>query len=223
MPDFRDLPDRGSEDSLRDLLDDAVATVEPAPALHRIQQRVRDGAGTAGPRPWLYATGAAVLATAATLTAVFVLGPDPSAPRTTGPAASTTAPAPAPTDGSSAPDGGSPTQEPTQEPTPEPTQEPTPGTSAPAGGTIAALPVYYVADTPTGPRLFREFHRDEVAGGGAPDLTRAAVTEATGGSPLDPDYRTDWPEGTSAVAATLSGPGSSTGSGSRERWAGAAH
>lgn len=204
MPDLPELPERPdhrSDDSLRALFDDAVADVEPAPALHRIQRRVRDGAGTSGPRPWLYAAGAAVLATAATLLAVFVIAPDPTTPRTTGPAASTSDPAP--TDGSAGPDGALLPASPPTTPPASPSQEQTGSTSTPGGGTVAALPVYYVADTPVGPRLFREFHRQQVAGGTVEDLTRAALTESAGGSPLDPDYRTDWPDGTAAVTATM--------------------
>lgn len=76
------------------------------------------------------------------------------------------------------------------EPLPGPPVPPTAApTSAPAG---RAVPVYYVAQTPAGPRLQREFHR--VA---TDDPASAAVREMlaapTGG---DPDYRNPWPAGT---------------------------
>ena len=48
--------------------------------------------------------------------------------------------------------------------------------------------VYYVGDTPSGPRLFREFHR--VGGGASPEVAAQLVTQ----QPYDPDYYTVWPE-----------------------------
>jgi len=81
----------------------------------------------------------------------------------------------------------------TDEPTGTPTDEPT-ATDAPDGG--RAVPVYFVARTPQGPRLFREFQRVE----GDPLDEAAALVD--GGSPRDPDYRTLWPSGTvSSVSA----------------------
>ena len=62
----------------------------------------------------------------------------------------------------------------------------TPGTSGTPGLGIQA--VYFVGDTPSGPRLFREFHR--VGGGPSPEVAAQSVTRA----PYDPDYRTMWPE-----------------------------
>ena len=53
-----------------------------------------------------------------------------------------------------------------------------------------AVPVYFAGDGPGGrTRLFREFHRVE----GDP-LTEAARLVAGGGEPVDPDYRTLWPQ-----------------------------
>lgn len=71
----------------------------------------------------------------------------------------------------------------------------TPGES-PSG---TAVPVYYVADAPQGPRLFREFHRVD----GDPLTEVAALVD--GGSPLDPDYRTLWPGGTVEGAVASDG------------------
>lgn len=49
--------------------------------------------------------------------------------------------------------------------------------------------LYFVGDTPAGPRLYREFQR--VSGG--PVAALEAITNARGAQ--DPDYRTEWPEG----------------------------
>jgi hypothetical protein len=50
--------------------------------------------------------------------------------------------------------------------------------------------VYFVAETASGPRLYREFHRVETA-----DPASDAVREMFAGA-IDPDYRTPWPAGT---------------------------
>lgn len=86
-------------------------------------------------------------------------------------------------------DDPSPTDDP--ELTEEPTQEPSPD------GT--AVPVYFAGDGPGGvPRLFREFQR--VSGD---PLTEAARLVAGSGQPVDPDYRTLWPQvEIAAVTAT---------------------
>jgi hypothetical protein len=51
------------------------------------------------------------------------------------------------------------------------------------------VPVYYVGDTPDGPRLYREFRRVQA------ENPLAAAISALEQAPLDPDYRTYWPEG----------------------------
>ncbi len=54
----------------------------------------------------------------------------------------------------------------------------------------SAVPVYFAGDAPGGrTRLFREFHRVE-----GDQLTEAARLVAGGGEPVDPDYRTLWPQ-----------------------------
>jgi hypothetical protein len=65
------------------------------------------------------------------------------------------------------------------------------------------LPVYYVGDTPTGPRLYREFRAPTAEGG---DPLAMAVRMALEVTPDDPDYRIPWPEGTTA-SATYDEPG----------------
>jgi len=62
-------------------------------------------------------------------------------------------------------------------------------------GEPRALAGYYVAQTPSGPRLYREFHRVLTA-----DPASDAVREMLRG-PVDPDYRTSWP-----AATTLRSP-----------------
>lgn len=65
--------------------------------------------------------------------------------------------------------------------------------------TAAAVPVYYVADTSRGPRLYREFQ----PGGPGDDLDQALNAALTGEGLMDPDYRTDWPAGTTLENAAL--------------------
>ena len=147
-----------SDDDLRALLRDAASDVEPARALDTIRTRTKvtpmstRNAGPAGPRrPWIFAAVGAVAATAATITVVTVLGDDdPDPRRTSGPASSTSA---TPTPGEDATTSPSPSASPSA---PASTGTPT----APASA--RSVPVYYVGDTPAGPRLFREFHRLQV-------------------------------------------------------------
>ena len=74
-------------------------------------------------------------------------------------------------------------------PSSEATSEP-PDRGDDRGGVDTAVPVYFAGDGPGGrTRLFREFHRVE----GDP-LTEAARLVAGGGEPVDPDYRTLWPQ-----------------------------
>ncbi len=88
---------------------------------------------------------------------------------------------------------------------PTPTSSPTPSeglmTPSSAGSDATAVAVYYVGDTPRGPRLYRE-----IRGLGGEPLT-AAVSAAVGRDdddrrlyPLDPDYRVVWPPLTAAEA-----------------------
>jgi hypothetical protein len=55
------------------------------------------------------------------------------------------------------------------------------------------VPVYFVGDTPQGPRLFREFRAVE-----ADNPAEEALALMTAGDTLDPDYRTLYPGGTFA-------------------------
>ena len=95
---------------------------------------------------------------------------------------------------------------------PGPADSPSRSTS-PSGSTgtdpqTSTVAVYYVGDTPDGPRLYREFR--PVSG----DSLAAAVAAAVGRdvddsplTPLDPDYRVPWPAMTAASARTVAGQG----------------
>jgi hypothetical protein len=173
-------PPQPEDERLRALLDDAVSNVEPRPALDRIQARTKVVPMNSR-RRWVYAAAGAV-AVAATVTAVALTLDDEPA-TTSGPAASES---PTPT----------PAEEPSEEPSQTPTDEPS---TAPQE---QALAVYWVGDTPTGPRLFREFHRLPAGD----DAIRAAVEEAVGGQPFDPDYYSPWAGlGVGAAGASYDG------------------
>ena len=187
------------DDDLRPLLEDAVSDVDPPPALHHIQSRTRSKVVPMNSkRPWIFAALGAVAATAATLVAVTVITDDDPV-TTSGPAGSPSASA------SASPSGSATTEETEEaEPTPAPTDpSDEPPTEPPSGETLAA-PVYYVGETPAGTRLFREFHRIEDGSVTARDVSNA-LTEAVAGTPLDPDYRSDWPEGTSVPGVSITG------------------
>ncbi|MCO1655084.1 Gmad2 immunoglobulin-like domain-containing protein [Pseudonocardia humida] len=87
------------------------------------------------------------------------------------------------------------------DPVPVPTISagPRPASALPTGEPSAAraLPVYYIADTAAGPRLYREFHQVSTV-----DPATDAVGEMLGEpAGLDADYRTHWPP-----TAALRGP-----------------
>ena len=64
--------------------------------------------------------------------------------------------------------------------------------SEPNPVTSLAVPVYFVGDTPSGSRLYREFQRDT----GPTSAETFALDAALSGASLDPDYRSLWPVGT---------------------------
>src|SRR3954447_16861362 len=67
---------------------------------------------------------------------------------------------------------------------PAPTDSPAPSDSGSATGDTVAAPLYFVGDTPQGPRLFREFQKV-----GADDPVDEALAILAAGSAQDPDYR----------------------------------
>lgn len=165
------------DDEVRALLEEAVADVEPRPGLHEIRARTTPARSR---RPWLWGAGGAVLATAATIAAVAVLGG--------GPGTTDAAPGPA-----TQPAPG--TETPQQKPDDT-------ATTAGAGAEPVTVAVYYVGDTGHGPRLFKELHRVTTDN---PAL--AAARLAVEGTPDDPDYRSLWPAGTRVENVSLDGSG----------------
>ncbi len=170
-------PDLPEEERLRRILDQTVADVEPHDRLDAIRDRTKVTAmtsQTSSHRPWLWGALGAAVATAAVIGGIAVVGnPGRDDAGPAGNASSSPVVTPSETSTGAA------------DPSPSPADSSSPSTSAPAGGAYA---VYYVGDTPYGPRLFREFH----SGDGADPLMRA-LGDATSVSPQDPDYRTDWP------------------------------
>jgi hypothetical protein len=166
-------------DRIKDLLGEVADGVEPGDRLDAIRAATATDQRTG--RGWWAAGGVGLLA-ASVVTAVAL---------TTGgtPQGSEPEPAqPAPT---------SPSETTTDPSTPTASEAPT--------STVA---VYYVGETPDGPRLYREFRRLEG------DPLTAAVSAAVGRTgpagpplaPLDPDYRVPWTPLTDA-GATLSAEG----------------
>lgn len=198
--------DRPDEQRLRDLLRDSVDGLEPPDALPTIRRRLQEDAMTHPHSPgrrttWLALAGAAAVAVVVAGVVLVTQDTDPTS----------SDPPPAATSAPSTPGTPEPTASPDGSPS---TDDATPDSPA----TTRALPVYYVGDTPVGPRLYREFHRVTATDD---DALLRALQEAVGTAPLDPDYRTPWPSGTQvdeavaqsseqAVAIDLSGvaPGS---------------
>lgn len=69
---------------------------------------------------------------------------------------------------------------------------PVAGTSQ-AGPTTAAAGLYFVSDTATGPRLFREFQAIGIAADPEQRILLALQRLTADSGPRDPDYRTSWP------------------------------
>ena len=61
-----------------------------------------------------------------------------------------------------------------------------------------AYALYYLGQTPKGPRLYREFRP-----GPGPDMTPASSLSLMQEQPDDPDYRTMWPDGTFSDAQVV--------------------
>lgn len=76
-------------------------------------------------------------------------------------------------------------------PSDKPTEPADPPKSSEPSVDMATVPVYFVGDTPQGPRLFREFRRVE-----ADNPLAEAAALMTAGDVSDRDYRTLYPSGT---------------------------
>ncbi len=92
-------------------------------------------------------------------------------------------------------------------PSSSPPAEPSPSSASPSASDsgspeTVAVPVYFVGDTPQGPRLFREFRNVE-----ADNPLAEAVALMTAGDALDPDYGTLYPDGSFASVTFSDGAG----------------
>jgi len=214
MNDFPSSPGSSSDDDrMRELFNDAVSDVEPHETLDAIRGRTA-ASGVATHRSWWLGASAAVVATAATVAAIAVVGADPRMTSAGDPGFA----------GSGDPSVAQTTEDPTPTPEPsmEPSTDPTPtepdatqdaqpstpvepsepdptsdtgGSSTPATPTDVTVPVYYVGETFQGPRLYREFH-----GVTTTDGLSAALQISVAGEATDEDYTSPWPAGTSVTA-----------------------
>lgn len=184
------MNDHTHDDRLRTLLHDAVADIEPRHGLEAIRTRTKVTPMSAR-RPWIRGAGAAIVATAAVIIAVTVVG-------------NNGAPSPSPSAGPAA--GPGPSRHAVA--TPTKAVEPSASASQPATNVSSqTVPVYYVGDTSHGPRLYREFHQVTTGDPLSAALSEAVGTTADGGQskPLDPDYRVPWPALTRASGSTSGG------------------
>lgn len=179
-------------DDLTRLLHGAVDDIEPRPGLHAIRSRTSTKeTPMPASRPWLLGALGGAVATAAVIGGVVVATngedkagkePDVLAPTTSEPAS------PSPSDDA--------TSEPSPSETARPDSPDAPRAVDPASTT--ALPVYYVGEVPGGLGLYREFQADEAA---TDDKVLRATERAVELTPVDPDYRSAWPEGADVTAA----------------------
>ncbi len=86
--------------------------------------------------------------------------------------------------------GGDETTASTGEPTEEPTDDPDATSSSSVPADTVTVPVYFVGQTPQGPRLYREFRKVE-----ADNPLEEALALLAAGDALDPDYGTLLPAG----------------------------
>ncbi len=177
--------DRPDDARLSELLSDAVSGVEPREALDSIRTRTKVTPMPAR-RPWTYAVGGAVVATAVVIGAIAVAGDqlgltgsDDSTPAASHRPRHT----PATGDATATPDDGT-------------TAISEPSASPVTSSTMAA---YYLGDTPQGTRLYREF--DQVQASDPVDGALRLLTTA----PRDPDYSTPWRPGDFADGALKDG------------------
>lgn len=79
-------------------------------------------------------------------------------------------------------------------------QTPTNGVSTSA----RAVPIYFVGDAAQGPRLYREFQKQNVCEYDG-CLLMASARAAVAGNPIDPDYQAPWPAGAFVDSAKFDG------------------
>lgn len=176
-------PDDALEQRLRAALGEEASTMTTSPeALALIRTR------TARRRRWLMPAGA--LAAAATLTGVVALGAVTLGGGDDGNAVLTPA----------APTASSPSATPSTSSSPSPAATPSPSAAA-LPGTLAGVPVYWLADSGQRPTLYREFRSLPDAGG----MVSTAVGAMLRGDALDPDYGSLWAPGTRVLSTSVSG------------------
>ena len=178
MTDPRTPDPRSPDDDSRlaALLSDAVSDVEPREALDSIRNRTKVTPLSAR-RPWTYAVGGAVVATAVVIGAIAFAGDQ------LGLTGSDDVPAAS----------HDPRHTPGRGHTSSPSHVSSSATSVPSASPVTSsstLAGYYLGDTPQGPRLYREF--DQVSG--AVDPVDGALQLLTT-APHDADYATPWKPG----------------------------
>lgn len=192
------------EDQLRRALHEEASQVVPSPGgLERIMARTRRET----PGPWWLPSPAVIGVAAALLAAVVVIGAgltilrDPDNTVTAGPADTSAPSAPV-----SSPTTESDTTDPTSEPAPE-AESATPTTTSrppvtsqePERAFSGAVAVYFLNDTPVGPRLVREWRHLT----GVSDAPTAAV-DLMLGDPRVRDYRNPWDRETEVRSVRIS-------------------
>jgi hypothetical protein len=143
-------------------------------------------------------TRSAVLVAALALSTLAACGDDDPKADDPAPAGSTTK--------------GSPGDDATDEPTQDPGGSVTSSPSGDPADTVAA-PVYFVGDTPQGPRLLREFRKVE-----ADNPLDEAAALLTAGDVLDADYRTLFPAGAFESVTKSDGAGAYVVQLADDRW-----
>jgi hypothetical protein len=184
----RDLPGPAPDDDptaarLRAALTAEAAMVQPDDSLSSIQER------TGAERPWwqrpaVLATAAAVVLGLAVGGGIALLGGDDDPTVATPGGEGSTSPADATTS------------------VPEDTASQAEGTATPTAAGEQVVWVYYVMDAgAAGPRLYREEHAATVPDGEV--AAAGAVRAMLGDDPVDPDYGTLWPAGTTLQAFSV--------------------
>lgn len=202
---------------LRDVLDDAVADVEPREAFHGIRARTRPVTPPLPGRTWMWGAGGAMAAMAATVAVIAAIG-GATSPSADDPGLANSQSAPAnPTAGGEPTEKDEPSEGPSEDGAPTPGDDPSGASAPPVGPPVSeTVPVYYLGevtfhqgeggDMQAAFRLYREWHAVDVYAASAGAVAEAAVREMLSGKPHDPDYISPWAEG--VEVDSVSGAGS---------------
>lgn len=168
-------PTNDRDDDLRRALHDAVSEVRPRDALDQIRSRTDKVVtmNNSANRRWLLPTIAVAAVMAAVIGGAFWMTRDDDP-------------------------SGAPVATPSQ----TPTSDTSPSQSAEPDLVARAVPVYFVGETAHGPKLYREFQRQQVCEG-EDCLLAASIVSATSGAPLDSDYSSPWPDDTKLNGASF--------------------